>query len=147
MRLQFFTQYAQTNRLQRESVGQLYSRYLTGSSIEVEHASVLTPQWSLRARVKFDTAQAMAERERMFKHGMHCVGLWHTHPEKYPSPSREDRNLAREHALAAQPQLAGLVFVIVGNAPMPAGMGVWIDDGTLLHTCSFVSVDKQVANL
>ncbi|MFN9476503.1 Mov34/MPN/PAD-1 family protein [Acidovorax sp.] len=131
----FLAQYAQTNRLQRESVGQLYARDLTGNSIDIELATLLPPKWSLRTRVKFNTQQAMEEREAKFKEGLHCVGLWHTHPEKTPEPSREDHGLAREHALAARPQLAGLVFVIVGNAPVPHGLGIWIDDGELLRRC------------
>lgn len=65
----------------------------------------------------------------MFEKGFHCIGLWHTHPEPEPQPSSEDRALAREHALAAKPQLSGLVFAIVGTLPMPSGLRVWVDDG------------------
>lgn len=141
--LNTFTQHAQTRVLQKESVGQLYARDLTGSCVDIELATLLKPKWSFRTRVKFDTAQAMAEREYMFKQGLHCVGLWHTHPEKVPKPSREDRDLARQHALAASPQLAGLVFVIVGNSPAPKGLGVWVDDGMLLRCCALRAAEQS----
>lgn len=142
--LHAFTQHAQTRGFQRESVGQLYARDLTGCCVDIEQATLLKPKWSLRARVKFDTAQAMVEREQMFKQGWHCVGLWHTHPEAVPEPSREDRDLARQHALAARPQLSGLVFVIVGTISIPIGLGVWIDDGALLRCCA---LDERVPML
>jgi proteasome lid subunit RPN8/RPN11 len=92
------------------------------------------------ARVTFDTSQANQERARLFKEGWHCVGIWHTHPEPMPSPSPDDRQLAREHALAARGYLDGLVFAILGNGPLPQSLRVWIDDGTELR------MTKQIAN-
>jgi proteasome lid subunit RPN8/RPN11 len=68
----------------------------------------------------------------MFDQGFHCVGLWHTHPEPHPSPSREDRVLARDYANSANSQLSGIVFVIVGNLPHPNCFSIWVDDGTNL---------------
>ncbi|ACC74055.1 conserved hypothetical protein [Paraburkholderia phymatum STM815] len=115
------------------SVGQLFARDLTANTVEVEMATVLAPTRAAWARVTFNTERAMSEREALFKKGLHCVGIWHIHPESSPSPSTEDRLLAREHALAARPQLAGIVFVIVGTAQPPAGLRVWVDDGVDLH--------------
>ena len=85
----------------------------------------------------------MAEREAMFVEGMHCVGFWHTHPEQAPHPSSEDRSLAREHALAAQPDLTGLVFVIMGTLPTPMGLRVWVDDGRELMRAHVICVDAD----
>lgn len=134
--LQVLSRHVQRRVTSKESVGQLYTRDLTGRCVEINHATLLTPKWALRGRVKFDTAQAMAEREAMFERGLHCVGLWHTHPEPRPEPSAEDRALAREHALAARPQLTGLVFAIVGTARFPAGLRVWVDDGQNLRSAA-----------
>jgi proteasome lid subunit RPN8/RPN11 len=116
-----------------ESVGQLYSPDLTPNCIVIEEATVLTPTWSAEARVQFDPRRAAAERDKKFESGLHCVGLWHTHPEALPIPSPDDKVLAREHALAAKGQLTGLVFAIVGTQPIPAGLRVWVDDGEALH--------------
>ncbi|MFM0619777.1 Mov34/MPN/PAD-1 family protein [Paraburkholderia nemoris] len=126
--LQTLLGHVQRSRVSKESVGQLFTRDLTVSPIVVELATVLTPTLATRTRVTFDTDGAMTEREAFFERGLHCIGLWHTHPEASPTPSIDDRLLARQHAVAARPQLAGLVFAIVGTAPPPAGLRVWVDD-------------------
>lgn len=128
----------------KESVGQLFTRSLISDCIVVEIATVLKPTWAAWSRVRFDTDRAMVEREAMFKHGLHCIGLWHTHPEPFPEPSSEDRALAREHALAAQPQLSGLVFAIVGTLEGPLGLRVWIDDGQALLLAEAVQGEAQL---
>lgn len=117
----------------RESVGQLYSRDLTSACIVIEEATVLTPTWAAWARVQFDPRRAAAERAKKFESGLHCAGLWHTHPEELPTPSADDKVLAREHALSAKGQLTGLVFAIVGTQATPAGLRVWVDDGEALR--------------
>jgi proteasome lid subunit RPN8/RPN11 len=122
-------EHVQRSRSSKESVGQLFARDLSVNPIVVEVATVLTPTRAAWARVTFDTNRAMVERDALFRRGLHCVGLWHTHPETSPTPSTDDRILAREHALAARPQLAGLVFAIVGTSPPPVGVRVWVDDG------------------
>ncbi|AEB85309.1 Mov34/MPN/PAD-1 family protein [Alicycliphilus denitrificans] len=116
-----------------ESVGQLYSRDLTSDCIVIEEATLLTPTWAAWARVQFDPRRAATERAKKFERGLHCVGLWHTHPEEFPSPSSDDRVLAREHALAARGQLTGLVFAILGTRPLPVGLRVWVDDGEAMQ--------------
>lgn len=122
----------QRTRLSRESVGQLFSKDLTSNCVVVELATLIKPVWSAWSRVRFDVAEAMSERERLFTQGWHCVGLWHTHPEPLPSPSSEDRDLAREHAVAAKKYLDGLVFAIIGNGKLPDSLRVWVDDGRSL---------------
>lgn len=127
-------------RWSKESVGQLFTKDLTSDCVAIDRATVLTPTWAVSSRVRFDTARAMVEREALFKESFHCIGLWHTHPEPTPTPSEEDRTLAREHAFAAKPQLAGLVFVILGTMPAPTGLRVWVDDGSQLREAVAVRV-------
>ncbi|MCP5285460.1 MAG: Mov34/MPN/PAD-1 family protein [Burkholderiaceae bacterium] len=124
---------AQNHRWSKESVGQLYTRDLTSARVLVDTATVLKPTLATRARVRFDTAAAELERRTMFDRGLHCVGLWHTHPESSPAPSSEDRALARDHARAAASQVSGVVFAIVGTIPLPAGLKVWVDNGRELR--------------
>lgn len=121
--------HAQTGRNSRESVGQLYSRDLTQAVIEVDLATWLKPAFASWGRVKFDPKKAFAERVALFEQGYHCIGIWHTHPEPSPTPSGEDRGLARNYAKSAQVHLDGIVFVIVGTRPSPDGYEVWVDDG------------------
>lgn len=55
------------------------------------------------------------------------MGLWHSHPEPAPTPSPERVELAQDHALAAKPNLTGLVFAIVGThafAGRPGNLGI-----------------------
>ncbi len=131
--IQTMGSHVQRHRWSRESVGQLFSRDLTAETIVVDVVTVLKPRWSAWSRVSFDTHRAMDERAAMFEQGLHCIGLWHTHPERLPEPSPEDRALAMDHARAAQPQMTGLVFAIVGTSPLPAGLRVWIADESNLR--------------
>ena len=131
--LQTLHAHVQRRSWSRESVGQLYSPDLTSDCIVIEEATVLKPTWAVWARVQFDPRRAAAERAKKFDCGLHCIGLWHTHPEALPSPSRDDKVLAREHALSAKGQLTGLVFAIVGTRTLPAGLRVWVDDGEALQ--------------
>ncbi|HSI49185.1 MAG TPA: Mov34/MPN/PAD-1 family protein [Ideonella sp.] len=131
--LRMFEECVQRHRWSKESVGQLFTRDLTSTHVLVEVSTLLKPTLATRARVRFDTRAATAEREAMFERGLHCVGLWHTHPEPAPQPSPEDRALARDHARAAKPQVSGVVFVIIGTLPIPAGLRVWVDNGLELR--------------
>lgn len=120
---------AQMSPKSRESVGQLYTRDLTQTTVCVELATWLAPKIASWGRVQFDPKKALAERRVMFDQGFHCVGVWHTHPEANPSPSGEDKTLARDYANSANAQLSGIVFVIVGTLSYPSGFNVWVDDG------------------
>lgn len=131
--------HAQTGRNTKESVGQLYTTDLTKSVVYVEHATCLAPKLASWSRVKFDTKKALSEREYLFEQGLHCVGIWHTHPESIPTPSGEDRRLSRDYARAAIPHLEGIVFVIIGSLALPDGFRVWVDDGKKLHPASHIS--------
>jgi proteasome lid subunit RPN8/RPN11 len=130
--------HAQVGMKGRESMGQLYTRDLTGQSVLVELATRLRPRVAGWSRVQFDPKKALEERQELFTQGLHCIGLWHTHPEAHPIPSGEDRQLARNYAAAASQQVQGIVFVIVGTQPHPNGFRVWIDDGMKLRTAETV---------
>jgi proteasome lid subunit RPN8/RPN11 len=124
--------HVQRHEWSKESVGQLFTRDLTTSTVRIELATVLPPTRAAFARVQFDPRKAAVERAVMFVQGLHCVGLWHSHPEPRPHPSGEDLGLAKDHAQAAKPNLTGLVFAIVGTLPFPAGLAVWVHDGEKL---------------
>ncbi|MEM5316520.1 Mov34/MPN/PAD-1 family protein [Paraburkholderia sp. JHI869] len=122
-----------------ESVGQLYASSLASSEVSIQTATVLQPKCAHRTRVVIDKALAEAERRTMFENRMHCVGVWHTHPEPYPSPSIDDIALAEDYARAASDAgVAGVVFVVVGTAPFPNGLYVGVHDGDAMHKAVFV---------
>jgi proteasome lid subunit RPN8/RPN11 len=136
--------HAQTGVKNRESVGQLYTRDLTADTVLVELATRLPPRAASWSRVQFDPTKAFEERQQLFNQGLHCIGLWHTHPEPHPNPSGEDRQLSRNYANAASHQVQGIVFVIVGTKPHPNGFRVWIDDGVELRAA--VAIENDDAN-
>lgn len=132
--VEFLGSHAQLDSRAPESVGQLYSRDLTAPLIVIDHATKLRAKSASRVKVKFDPNEAFAERKMLFESGMHCVGVWHTHPEPTPSPSGDDQYLARDYALSAKSYVTGIVFAIVGNHHLPDGLRVWVDNGSeFLH--------------
>ncbi len=137
--LSTLTVHVQRGRRTNESVGQLYAASLLPQEITLQTATVLRPKSATRARVVFDKADVDAERRNMFDAGLHCVGLWHTHPEPHPHPSSDDTALAEDAAQAAgKAELAGFVFVIVGTAPFPAGLFVGVHDGQKMYRATAV---------
>ena len=134
--IRVMSSHAQVGMKGRESVGQLYTGDLTAQTVLVGLATRLPPRVAAWSRVQFDPKKALKERQELFAQGFHCVGLWHTHPEPYPKPSGEDRQLARNYAKAASEQIQGIVFVIVGTRPHPNSFRVWVDDGHELRSAS-----------
>lgn len=142
----FINSHRQKSWFQRETVGQLFSPDLTGSVISISEATVLTRVKGSRTSVTFDPNEVANERDTKFGQGLYCVGIWHTHPEPVPTPSRTDERLAGDHALAAKSVLNGLCFVIVGTAPSPGGWYVSIHDGHTFHATRqlFISCGNEL---
>lgn len=127
-----FQPYVQTNFLKRESVGQLYSACLTSTVVRIDEATKLKSKWATFRGVSFDSLAAQLEREEKFENGLHCLGYWHTHPERVPMPSQADVDMMAEHALASKDMFSGIIFVIVGSSPAPEGLRIWFHDGVNL---------------
>lgn len=117
--------------LKREAVGQLYTRDLTSEFIVADMVTRLPAKWSSFRGVGFDVRDAEDERKLLFAQGLHCLGFWHSHPEEVPHPSGTDLQLAADHAHASMDIFTGLLFLIVGRAPFPKGLSVWLHDGNL----------------
>jgi hypothetical protein len=126
------TSHAQRSWWSKESVGQIYSENVCTDTISVDAVTKLRSNWNSYTGVRLDIPSVNRERAEFFAKGMHCIGFWHTHPEPFPTPSQEDIEMAAEHARAGHEVFTGIVFVIVGTAPPPAGLGVWVHDGTTL---------------
>jgi proteasome lid subunit RPN8/RPN11 len=124
--------YAQRRFWSKESAGQLYSADLQSKVIRIDEITKLESTWSSHTRVQLDIAAVKKERADYFRKGLHCLGFWHSHPEPVPNPSDEDIAMAANHAAAGRDFYSGLVFIIVGTAPKPKGLGVWVHDGSKL---------------
>lgn len=123
----------QTKWRQPETVGQLFSPDLTSPTVRVSEATVLTRVTASRTSVTFDPDEAAEQRNSKLGQGLHCIGLWHTHPDTAPQPSGTDGRLAADHAKAAGAILNGLCFVIVGTGPSAESWYVGVHDGTTFH--------------
>ncbi|WP_084402515.1 Mov34/MPN/PAD-1 family protein [Cupriavidus sp. amp6] len=116
----------------RESVGQIYTADLTQCDVVVQLATVLEPMTASIHSVAFSPEAARREREVLFERGLHCIGLWHSHPQRYPTPSGLDLQLAADHARAARGHITGILFAIVGTAAFPEGLFVGVHDSERL---------------
>ncbi|GLO56889.1 hypothetical protein PPUJ20066_29250 [Pseudomonas putida] len=121
-----------------EAAGQLYTRDVNGPVIRVERVTNPVSRWARYAGVKLDLKVVKKERERLFQEGLHCLGFWHSHPEAQPRPSQPDLAMAADQARAGIDDFAGLLFVIIGNAPFPQGLAVWVHDGSTLWRAEHV---------
>ena len=124
--------HAQRRCWSKERVGQLYSADLSSSTVRIDAITTLGSRWSSHTAVRLDMPAVLAERKKMFAAGLHCLGFWHSHPQTIPVPSQDDITMAADHAQAASAMFAGLVFVIIGTASAPDGLGVWVHDGARL---------------
>jgi hypothetical protein len=124
--------HAQRRCWSKERVGQLYSADLTSSTVRIDAITTLGSRWSSHNAIHLNMLAVLAERKKMFAAGLHCLGFWHSHPQTIPVPSQDDIAMAADHAQAASAVFAGLVFVIIGTAPAPDGLGVWVHDGARL---------------
>lgn len=121
--------HAQRRFWSRESAGQLYSGSPGSTRVRVDTITKLPSRAANRTGLQLDIPAVTREREALFRTSLHCIGFWHTHPEPSPRPSRDDIAMAADHARAGFGVFTGLVFVIVGTAPAPEGLGVWVNDG------------------
>jgi proteasome lid subunit RPN8/RPN11 len=137
--LQVIRSKIQSKQTDVEAVGQIYSSDITGDVVSISIATVLKAVKTRRTGVTIDKTQAGEERKKLFAQGLHCVGIWHSHPEAVPEPSIPDTDLAKDYAKAAAEQVTGVIFVIIGTAEFPDGLGVWMHDGQKLQEMTLVA--------
>ncbi len=127
--LRRFAAYRQTRLWNREAGGLLFAR-IVGSDIQIEEATG-PRRTDRRSRYSYQGDRRAEQREINERHtrGLDYIGDWHTHPERRPSPSRDDDRAMTTRVRESQHQLRGFVFAIVGTAPFPDGLKVAIHDG------------------
>lgn len=113
-----------------EAGGQLFARL---SSSRVEVCKATGPYLSdRRGRYSFrpDRGKEHFDIEQCFVQGLHYVGDWHTHPQKYPDPSAEDLASIADSFKKSKHELIGFVLVIVGISCPPEGLWVGWHNGS-----------------
>lgn len=124
--LEHMYRHAQRRIWHKEAGGEIYAIDPDANGLTI--TSALGPnRGDRRTRCSFnpDIEAAKRDRERQFAVGLHAVGLWHTHPEPYPSPSGQDRQTTEEYLSAFQGDRERYLMVIVGNCDTPPNMKVW----------------------
>jgi integrative and conjugative element protein (TIGR02256 family) len=127
--LRHFEAHRQVRFWQREAGGLLFARLAPGV-IRVEE--VTGPRATdRRGRRSYQGDRRAEQREIDGRHadGLHYVGDWHTHPEPRPSPSAADEAAMIARVTRSDHQLRGLLFAIVGTAPAPDGLALFVHDG------------------
>lgn len=119
--------HAQRGLCQKEAGGELFANDPDASGLVISAASGPNPR-DRRSRNSWkpDTAAADRDRQRQFIHGRHAVGLWHTHPESFPSPSGRDRQTTNDYLKAFHGERKRYLMVTLGNSGDSPNMAIWV---------------------
>lgn len=114
--------FAQDKPHLREAGGQLFSRNPDESTIIID---VITGPYFTDKQTRYnwipDVTKMSFDRERLFVQETYVVGLWHTHPERIPCPSRKDKVTCEKHLRLLDPVYKGFLLITLGNGhPIPA---------------------------
>jgi integrative and conjugative element protein (TIGR02256 family) len=111
---------------QTEAGGEIYSADPDSHGLIITVATGPNPD-DKRGRRSFnpDVDATTQHRNQQFEQGRHAVGLWHTHPEKNPSPSGLDRRTTEDYLVAFQGQRERYLMVILGNQGKVPNMAIW----------------------
>jgi len=118
--------HAQRAWCQAEAGGELFSPSPCSSSLLVDaisgpHHKDRRKRHSYNPNVEAATRARHTEYER----GRHAIGLWHTHPERHPSPSGADRKTTEDYLRAFGDDRERYLTVILGNRGEAPAMTVW----------------------
>ncbi len=122
-----------------EAGGQLFAKL---SLAQIEICKATGPYRSdARGRHLFhpDREKENHDIKEHFGQGLHYVGDWHTHPEKYPKPSADDFASIADSFKRSTHELIGFLLVIVGTHNSPDGLWIGWHNGT----CSLRLVEER----
>lgn len=116
-----------------EAGGLLFAS-IVGKTIKVEVATGPRPT-DRRTPLSYwpDRLAEQAEIDDHFERGLHYVGDWHSHPQKFPRPSARDERTMQSRVKLSAHQLNGILFAIIGQAPLPQGLTLMLHDGEEWH--------------
>lgn len=147
--LQHIYAYAQTRWHHSEAGGQIFSSTPHLSEIVVTQATGPHPP-DKRSRHHFnpDPVAATNDRVTLFNQDLHAVGLWHTHPERNPSPSGPDHEATLKYLASFQGEMNGFLLLILGNSGTPLNLAVWLASERPIRTwVKLLEVSEQIGQL
>lgn len=74
--------------------------------------------------LELNHARCRADIQERFRHGVHFIGYWHTHPERCPRLSRRDLRALASNLTAGGHELDRLLAIVVGFSGRPADLCV-----------------------
>lgn len=119
--------HAQRRLWQREAGGEVFSSEPDSSGLVI-HTATGPNRADFRRRCAWNPDIKASDRNRQieFARNRHVVGLWHTHPERYPSPSAQDQKTTWEYLDSFHGDRSRYLMVIIGNNGRVPNMGVWL---------------------
>ncbi|WP_373868091.1 Mov34/MPN/PAD-1 family protein [Oxalicibacterium faecigallinarum] len=118
--------HAQRRWMQKEAGGELYSS--TPHSLRIVVDAVAGPhQEDYRTRHSYNPNLKSTDNARleMYARGRHAIGLWHTHPERSPRPSGQDKKTTEEYLRAFGNDRDRYLSIIIGNRGDLLEIAVW----------------------
>lgn len=121
--------YTYTQRLlwQKEAGGEIFSSEPNSSGLIISTAKGPNlSDYRRRCAWKPDLRASDMNRQIEYTSNRHPVGLWHTHPEREPSPSDLDQKTTWEYLDSFQGDFSRYFMVIIGNRGKIPNMAVWV---------------------
>jgi integrative and conjugative element protein (TIGR02256 family) len=127
---------AQRKWNQTEAGGEIYSPTPYSSSLVVDTVAGPHPKDS-RTRHSYnpDVKATTKARNDEFARDRHAVGLWHTHPERSPHPSGQDRKTTEDFLQGFGNERERYLSIIIGNRGEVPEMTVWSAEKDGLWQC------------
>lgn len=119
--------HAQRKLWQTEAGGEIFSLEPDSAGLIITTARGPAPSDYRRRCAWNPDIQASDQcRQIEFTHNRHAVGLWHTHPERCPSPSGRDQKTTWEYLDSFQRDRSRYLMVIIGNHGHIPRVAVWV---------------------
>lgn len=134
--LRHFDQHRQRHIWHREAGGLLFADIADKTITVVEVTGPRRTDYRARYLYMPDRRAEQREINELYVRGLHYIGDWHSHPQRLPSPSSDDRRTMASRVKLSRHQLNGFVFVIVGLASFPGGLTVLVHDARDHHQLS-----------
>lgn len=130
--LSVMQKYRQIKPLAKEAGGQLYAKFEGVDTLILEATKPKILDSRTRYRFKPNNILQRFEIYNKYREGLHFVGDWHTHPEKYPFPTNKDINYMNNHFHLSFRKFRAFVMIIIGTEPEPQGLHVALVKGKSL---------------